>query len=1102
MLSCRECGTRVESATPVTTAKSSSNPEIKSDGKLRANCPHCDKRIKAPIQAAGKKVRCPKCSKSVQLPEVTAEQRELYESSQLLENLTESKSSFQFSGDETSFEINLPLESDTSVPPTRKTEESSEPTSARSNAEPSSQSNVSGKSSASVKLPTASVIQAECSACGAEVSAPLQFIGLTIPCEQCGAAVKFPDRLDDSNESMSSRSRDTSPDVRVRREIQLLRAIDMMLEETGNPPVLEPLQFNDPLSASVIRRHVATITKAIKANSSEVSEPAQEALTALATHRAADANEELFPLLKQSSGAFRLELLSCLAELRHPELLPSLLKALGASRGPEVKIVVEATLRYGDPRAILPLLYAADVHRQLVRTIYDGIVGMGAAAGNQLCRLVPKIDDSTTLTVIADLLGRFEGGCPIKTFRLLLKNDDVMVRRETARSLAKLADGASIPQLVRSMRDSDEEVRALLAQAFPRCANEEAISGLMKYVDDPSPKVRCSVIRALGESGLIIPLPLIRPHLKDEDLDCRIASAEAIGRLGDPNGLTFLLDMLREADVERNPALPRKIAASLGRMKDARATLPLLNLLVTDDVQLKVQIARSLGDLGQKAAREPLERLLSHEPSEPVRIAAARSLGELGDPEARSALALTLRDTSSVQVVAIQALAKLKGRKRDIVDAVRELLQSPNAAVRREVLTAYGRAEDPELISEVIPLLADKDAEVRTVALQTIRQLGDARPNSELLKLAGSPQPGTTSPSKGKGTSLKLPSLSVPNWIKSVSPAALVGLFANPVVLGGLSVCLVIGLTAFFWTNPFGIKSQPVLPRGYVGQVSVSEDGKWLAAARSRGLLEIWDVQQQKVVSQNSELRPKFICFGPQGKNLLCAAGKRMALIPLTNGQLGEPVDVKGHDGAVADLQVTPDHKFAVTLGSDRTIVRWDLEKGVPAGAIQPDDSIDYVAISSDGHEVAGASKGGKVYLWDMDSQEEISRSDIKGAKVQALAIQADGPLIAIGGGDGAVMLWNPDSNGEVQVDQSSPIPVRALTFPEGGRLCIARGTTVELRDVESGTQSVLETSLDTISTLAVDKQGKVVTVGNDEQSQVLVFESDSQKLIHELDKS
>ncbi|MCA9046451.1 MAG: hypothetical protein KDA69_19145, partial [Planctomycetaceae bacterium] len=111
-------------------------------------------------------------------------------------------------------------------------------------------------------------------------------------------------------------------------------------------------------------------------------------------------------------------------------------------------------------------------------------------------------------------------------------------------------------------------------------------------------------------------------------------------------------------------------------------------------------------------------------------------------------------------------------------------------------------------------------------------------------------------------------------------------------------------------------------------------------------------------------------------------------------------------------------------------------------------------------------------------------------------------PLIAIGGGDGAVMLWNPDSNGEVQVDQSSPIPVRALTFPEGGRLCIARGTTVELRDVESGTQSVLETSLDTISTLAVDKQGKVVTVGNDEQSQVLVFESDSQKLIHELDKS
>jgi hypothetical protein len=35
---------------------------------LRLQCPHCDKRLRAPARAAGKTVRCPYCTRSVSIP--------------------------------------------------------------------------------------------------------------------------------------------------------------------------------------------------------------------------------------------------------------------------------------------------------------------------------------------------------------------------------------------------------------------------------------------------------------------------------------------------------------------------------------------------------------------------------------------------------------------------------------------------------------------------------------------------------------------------------------------------------------------------------------------------------------------------------------------------------------------------------------------------------------------------------------------------------------------------------------------------------------------------------------------------------------------------
>lgn len=168
--------------------------------------------------------------------------------------------------------------------------------------------------------------------------------------------------------------------------------------------------------------------------------------------------------------------------------------------------------------------------------------------------------------------------------------------------------------------------------------------------------------------------------LQHPDFDIQWQAAEALGKLG-PEAVDHLLAALKHH--ERDVRLG--IIEALGEIRDSRSVPALLNLLKDE--------------------------------SSEVRWATALALGEIGDLRAQHALVLSLLDPDKyVRYGAALSLESLGWHPR---------------TVHEKVYHSVGKQEwdpilelGPEAIDPILPLLRDKDPEVRARVLEILGSLG------------------------------------------------------------------------------------------------------------------------------------------------------------------------------------------------------------------------------------------------------------------------------------------------------------------------------------------------------------------------------------------
>jgi uncharacterized protein (TIGR02996 family) len=124
--------------------------------------------------------------------------------------------------------------------------------------------------------------------------------------------------------------------------------------------------------------------------------------------------------------------------------------------------------------------------------------------------------------------------------------------------------------------------------------------------------------------------------------------------------------------------------------------------------------------------------------------------------------------------------------------------------------------------------------------------------------------------------------------------------------------------------------------------------------------------------------------------------------------------------------------RFEIPVGSDAEHLVWDL--------------------SVDGSRLAAGELGDEIYVFDVDSGEQLQRLKGKGKALRALALSRDGARLASASSEHAARIWDVEGGAAVAVLKSDQRQINALAFfPSADRLLLgAQDKTLRLWDVSA----------------------------------------------------
>ncbi len=227
------------------------------------------------------------------------------------------------------------------------------------------------------------------------------------------------------------------------------------------------------------------------------------------------------------------------------------------------------------------------------------------------------------------------------------------------------------------------------------------------------PSIRAAAVAALqgmGEEAL----GYIIEALSDPHYSVRIAAAEALGDMEDPDGVEALVKALGDAREDVRIA----VILALGRIGDRRAVDPLIHLFRDRYHGVRVAAADAVAEFGRGVLRE-LEEALD-DPLPVVRVTAAKAIGLIGATESVPVLITHLGDSApDVRWSVARALSTFDAMA---IEPLFLVLRTGNKEMRLAAIDALWEIPDEGAGDVLRYALDDEDEEVRTRAAAALRK--------------------------------------------------------------------------------------------------------------------------------------------------------------------------------------------------------------------------------------------------------------------------------------------------------------------------------------------------------------------------------------------
>jgi WD40 repeat protein len=219
------------------------------------------------------------------------------------------------------------------------------------------------------------------------------------------------------------------------------------------------------------------------------------------------------------------------------------------------------------------------------------------------------------------------------------------------------------------------------------------------------------------------------------------------------------------------------------------------------------------------------------------------------------------------------------------------------------------------------------------------------------------------------------------------------------------------GLDSQLQSSPFKWKD--------TSSIQFSPDGRTLLLAGSKG------VALREIISQKSSPLPftgsYSAVFSPDGKAIAFSANQKEILLLERQASQGEWTEAQielaikqqkkltGHDELVTSIEFSPDSQTLATASDDDTVRIWDRSTAKLVETLKGHHArVTGVSFNQDGTLLASGSQDKSVKIWRTNPL--LVKFPIQDQKLQNVAIASDGKTVAITGRDDGLSLWR--SNG------------------------------------------------------------------------------------------
>jgi cyclophilin family peptidyl-prolyl cis-trans isomerase/HEAT repeat protein len=370
-----------------------------------------------------------------------------------------------------------------------------------------------------------------------------------------------------------------------------------------------------------------------------------------------------------------------------------------------------------------------------------------ALAGLRPAVLAAQQSDEATVGVLAALLAasdarRFDPAA----VREALASANPAIRRQGALAAGRIGDAAAIDLLIPLLTDSTPAVQAAAAFALGMLKDARAVPRLQEIIravapaDQGPPQLEAvtAIAKIGGDEGaraLSDILAAGSPNTSAPVIDQALLEAWRLGKTRAP-----VPDLVRYADAT-NAVTRWHALFSLGRLRAPSGAAALIRGLADADIDVRTIAARGVSkallDSARVTARSATDALrpLLNDPDAHLRINALRALGSFRDSTFAGLIAPLLLDRDiGVAVQAETTLGLLRGSAA--LEALRPRVTSSVFALRRQAIIALAQADSASGVAAASPLTADADWRWRSVAAEAFAA---ARARGQLEPLLADP---------------------------------------------------------------------------------------------------------------------------------------------------------------------------------------------------------------------------------------------------------------------------------------------------------------------------------------------------------------------------